>query len=613
MSGTTDAGRSRAARTVLALGLVSMLLLLASDQLRRHAVARELQLLRAVQEMRFSLALSHLWLEEYLSGDRVDLAVLDGEVERVSTLAETLGRSGEEVGEAAGWPRLAAHLVSEAATYHRLFLERRRGHASGAAVGIGSAMDVEYDRVFQDLLARTRELEAVLEERRRERQQRADLLFYAVVAGWTALVAAAAFVLQSREHRQRKVEAALGASQEQLFQAQKMESVGRLASGFAHDINNYLAAVRGHCELVRMKHPDDPRITSKMDAVIRIVEKASSLIERLLAFSRQQPVRPEVVSLNHIVLGVQSMMQRLIGEDIRLESKLAPELGSIEIDVPQLEQVLVNLVINARDAIVASRAGDDGRRHTITIETAPLPARGGAEERVALSVTDTGDGIPAAIRGQIFEPFFSTRGEDGHSGLGLATVHGIITRSGGSVEVESELGRGTAIRVLLPCCRQPLRTATEEPQSADGEAPPGGDERILVVDDSEDFRRSTRALLESLGYRVVSSDSAEGALSLVASEAFDLVITDVVLPGISGRELVERLSRSGPVTAIFTSGYTRREVEKHGLGVDRVPFLQKPFSVAQLARMVRQALGGDVTGPVDGAATDDSVERGRQE
>ena len=337
-----------------------------------------------------------------------------------------------------------------------------------------------------------------------------------------------------------------------------------------------------------------------MDAAIRTVVKASSLIDRLLAFSQRQAVEPEVVDLNRVLAGLEKMLRPSLGENVRIEKRLAEDLWHVLVDLSQTEQVIVNLLINARDAMPGGGM--------ITLETAnyrlPLTgdrlpsetaARVGAEQ-VMLAVSDTGCGIAEHALDKIFDPFWTTKDKSAHSGMGLATVYGIVRQSGGRIHVTSKVGAGATFRIFLP--RSSRRPAVAEAEKRAGEEVAiEGCEKILLVDDNEEFREATRALLEGLGYRVAAAADGEQALEVFAADReLDLVLTDVVMPGISGTDLVDRLRRERDVKAIFMSGYAENVTSRHGLEADDVHFIKKQFSSTSLARTIREVL--DREGPV---------------
>lgn len=377
-----------------------------------------------------------------------------------------------------------------------------------------------------------------------------------------------------------------------LLQAQKMDALGRMAGGIAHDVNNYLAAIRTHCELLlsraRDGRADAAEVARKMELVVGTVLRASSLVERLLAFGRRQESHPEVVDLNEVVEAFERVMRSTLGAGVELEVRLDGRLPPVEVDLAQIEQVLANLFVNARDA-VAGR----GRLRIETARSAP-PDGAPGPDWAALSVTDSGPGIPPAIRDQIFEPFFTTKQGLGASGLGLATVYALVEEAGGRVEVESvpERSEGSLFRVLLP----PAAPAPEGARRSLGDATAagGGGERILLVDDNPEVRQAVGDLLESLGYRVEATAGCDEALAAhrrAGAAGFDLVVTDVRLRDGSGPDLVARLrEEAGPVKALYMSGFTDRISLRSGSRTGEAYFVKKPFSGEGLARMVRELL-----------------------
>jgi len=382
-----------------------------------------------------------------------------------------------------------------------------------------------------------------------------------------------------------------------LLQAQKMEAVGRLAGGIAHDINNYLGAITGFCEVVKLtcekKCTNHEEIIRKIDDVVITAMKASALIGQILAFSRRQPAHPRVVDVNGLISGLRNMMQGLIGENISLETYLHEDIWRIKVDPSQFEQILVNLFVNARDAMpkggeiiieTANAALDDeyGKQKGISF-------RGRA---VMISVTDTGAGIPAHVVPHIFDPFFTTKEKGIGTGLGLSTVYGIVKQNGGYVWVYSEEGKGTTFKLYFPV------TDDEYDPGRDGISSPyekeGGTERILFVEDNEEIRKSVSSLLQAFGYSVVSAGCGEDALALGEDDdPFDLLISDVMLPKMTGKELFEGLRKLNPsLQVLFISGYTENVITKQGIMKRDVNFLQKPFSAKELNEKIRNILDG---------------------
>jgi two-component system, cell cycle sensor histidine kinase and response regulator CckA len=371
--------------------------------------------------------------------------------------------------------------------------------------------------------------------------------------------------------------------EERLRQAAKMEAVGRLAGGVAHDFNNLLTVISGFGELALAGLPTDHPVREMVAEMVRAGGRAAGVTRGLLAFSRKQVLAPEVLHLSDVVRGLEPLLRQLLGADVRLATDLQPGLGRVKADRGQLEQVVMNLCVNARDAM--PRGGD------LHIETRDIPAgpAGRHGPHVLLSVSDSGDGMTEEVRARLFEPFFTTKGVGQGTGLGLATVHGIVEQSGGHIEVESELGRGTTFRVSLP-------RAADLPAQAKPAAPlptDGGRETVLLVEDEPGVRRLVRRVLQAHGYAVLEAGDGEQAEAVARAHpgSIDLLITDVVMPGRSGREVAEALRGAWPgLKVLFMSGYTDDEVMRRGIETDRVHFLQKPFAPAALAAKVRQVL-----------------------
>jgi two-component system cell cycle sensor histidine kinase/response regulator CckA len=362
--------------------------------------------------------------------------------------------------------------------------------------------------------------------------------------------------------------------EEQLRQSQKMEAVGRLAGGIAHDFNNLLMVIMGHGELLRRSlEADDPR-QRKVQHVMGASERAARLVRQLLAFSRKQVMEPQVVDLNTLVSDTARMLRPLLGEDVRVVTALDPALGCVRVDPAQIEQVLMNLAVNARDAMPGGG--------TITLETVDVtvPASGDtpAARHVGLSVRDTGHGMDEKTRAHVFEPFFTTKVGSGGTGLGLSTVYGIVQQSGGHIAVESEPGKGSCFRIALPRAPGPGEGSGASVSAA---APPSGGETVLVVEDEPTIRALACEMLEAHGYLTLRAGSGEEALA------------DVVMPGLAGPALAERFAVVRPhARVLFMSGYAGDDLTRRGLPEDLAPFLPKPFTQDLLARRVREALDG---------------------
>ena len=376
--------------------------------------------------------------------------------------------------------------------------------------------------------------------------------------------------------------------EESLRQSQKLDAVGQLTGGIAHDFNNIVTAIMGYSEfaLRDLTEGHDPeQIKVEIEAIQTAGERARDLTQQLLAFSRQQVLQPRVLDLGEVVAKTERLLDRLIGDNIRIATSNDPDLAPVKCDAAQIEQVLMNLAVNARDAM------PDGG--TLSIETANVELATSEARRlrlepgpyVTLSVSDTGHGIPDEIRDQIFEPFFTTKEVGRGTGLGLATVHGIVHQSSGGIEVESGPS-GTTVRSYFP-------TSTEDyldVEKTERPAPSVGTERILLVEDEPVLLRMTTEMLRRQGFDVISAPDPEAALELAGVEPFDVVVTDVVMPKMSGAELADRISETFPQTRfVFISGYTHEVIDEARLGPTK-RFLPKPFSSAELVDAVRGVL-----------------------
>ncbi len=378
--------------------------------------------------------------------------------------------------------------------------------------------------------------------------------------------------------------------EEQLRQAQKMEAVGMLAGGVAHDFNNLLTIITGYSQLILNNiGANDPNRHS-VEQIMKAGERAGALTKQLLAFSRRQVLQPRVLELNKLVASLSTMLQRLIGEDIELRLILPADLGRVSADPGQLEQVLMNLTVNARDAMpkggiltieAANVHLDDlyASRH-IAVKTGPY---------VLLAVSDNGAGMDPATRARLFEPFFTTKVTGHGTGLGLSTVFGIVKQSGGTLDVYSELGSGTTVKVYLPRIDQPVPAE----KMSRRKLPVRGSETILLAEDDEMVRSLVRETLEREGYRVVAAADPVEAQKLAEAHRgpIHLLITDVVMPKVSGRELANSLQERRPeLKVLYMSGYTDNAILNSGILRKEVAFLQKPFTPAALAEKVRDVL-----------------------
>jgi two-component system cell cycle sensor histidine kinase/response regulator CckA len=381
--------------------------------------------------------------------------------------------------------------------------------------------------------------------------------------------------------------------EEQLRQSQKLESVGLLAGGVAHDFNNLLTVIIGYSDLTRHQLGENDPLRQNINEIRKAAERASGLTRQLLAFSRKQLLQPKVLDLTSTVAEMDKMLQRLIGEDVHLATILDPQLKKVKADPGQIEQVLMNLAVNARDAMPG------GGKLTIETKNVYLDeayARGHATVTpglyVMLAVSDTGHGMDAQTMEHIFEPFFTTKEQGKGTGLGLSTVFGIVKQSGGNIWVYSEPGHGTTFKVYFPAIAE--EGDSIEPDVATPEVP-RGTETILVVEDEEAVRFLLQAILEDEGYKVLAATSGVGALNVCKEHEgpIHLVMTDVVMPEMSGRQLVERLTgRCGDAKVLYMSGYTDNAIVHHRVLEPGVEFLQKPFTPDAVVRKVRDVLDG---------------------
>jgi two-component system cell cycle sensor histidine kinase/response regulator CckA len=381
------------------------------------------------------------------------------------------------------------------------------------------------------------------------------------------------------------------ALEDQFRQAQKMEAVGRLAGGVAHDFNNLLMVISGYAEVVLAELGPHHLLRDKALAIQQASDRATTLTRQLLAFSRKQLLELKVVDVNAIVSDMERLLRPLIGEDVEFLTSLTNEAAHTRADAGQLEQVLMNLVVNAKDAM--SGGG------TLTIQTEKIVVddghRRGATfirpgDYVMLSVSDTGMGMDKETQSRIFEPFFTTKEKGKGTGLGLSTVYGIVKQSGGYVMVQSEEGRGTTFHIYLPR----VEGVAERHPVPVAHTALGGTETVLLVEDEESVRQLVRETLAAKGYRVVEADNGESGVAVAAKHQgkIDLVITDVVMPGMGGRELVKQLAQTRPETKVlYLSGYTEDAIVSEGTIESGAAFLQKPFTLQNLSRKVREVLG----------------------
>jgi len=422
-------------------------------------------------------------------------------------------------------------------------------------------------------------------ERELWRHQRRDgsIIDVEITAGRIVVDGRDAALVVSRDVTERRQ------MQERLVAAEKMEAIGRLAGGVAHDFNNLLTVISGYAAILR----ENATATEPLDEIEHAAEQAAALTHQLLAFSRRQVLRPQVVDVNEIVGGMGPMLQRIIGDDVQVAVRLGDGVPPVEADRAQIERVVLNLAANARDAM--PRGG------RLTIETADVELEASyvathgevtPGRHAVLAISDTGIGMSQEVRKRLFEPFFTTKdGGGGGTGLGLATVFGVVKQSGGSIFVYSEECRGSAFKIYLPATSRPV-----EP-SMDGGKPAShrGTETLVVVEDDASLRTLVRIMLGDCGYQVLEAADADSAMELCGEHpgGVDLLLTDVVMPDIGGRALADRLIALFPhLRVLFMSGYSDEAVFRHGMIRPDTAFIEKPFSQAALARKVRDVLDG---------------------
>jgi len=389
----------------------------------------------------------------------------------------------------------------------------------------------------------------------------------------------------------KQMEDALRESEEQLRQSQKMEAVGRLAGGVAHDFNNLLTAINGYSSLALQRLDGDHPIRSYLEEIKKAGDRAANLTRQLLAFGRKQILQPLALNLNDTVVDMSKMLQRLIGEDVELITKLDPGLSRIKADPGQIEQVLVNLVVNAKDAMPqGGKLTIETRNVTIDQEYADKHADPEPGRYILLAVSDTGTGMDDETERHIFEPFFTTKEKGKGTGLGLSTVYGIVKQSGGNVWVYSELGHGTTFKIYLP----QFEAGPAKTEVASVEAPAiGGTETILLVEDEDVVRALASQILQQAGYKVMAAGRGDEAIRMSSEYASEihLLLTDVVMPETSGKEVAKSVSSTRPgVRVLFMSGYTDEAIVHHGVLDKDVEFIQKPFAPAALVKKVRAVL-----------------------
>jgi len=392
---------------------------------------------------------------------------------------------------------------------------------------------------------------------------------------------------------QKKAEAERERFREELVQSQKMESIGKLAGGIAHDFNNLLTAIIGNAELALRVTPETERIHSKLNIIKQAAQSAAELVGQLLAFSRKQIIDPKVINLNISIESMHKMLERIIGENLKLCFNLQKNINNIKVDLTQMQQIIINLMVNARDAM------PDGG--VVTVETSNVvlddsfsgrhdySVRG---DHVMLAISDSGTGMSNETMEHLFEPFFTTKELGKGTGLGLSTVYGAVKQNSGTINVYSEPGKGTSFKIYFPVVSEDV----SEIYTYENDELSAGTESILLVEDNPFVIQFSENILQSLGYEVTSAQSGEEALEILENNKkhFDLLITDVVLPGINGRALAEKVIKIAPdIKVLFNSGYTENTIVAHGVLDRGLNFISKPFSAFDLANKIREVLGKD--------------------
>ncbi len=387
--------------------------------------------------------------------------------------------------------------------------------------------------------------------------------------------------------------------EEQLIQSQKLEGIGQLAGGIAHDFNNILTAIMGYSEIALMNLESDDQVYRDVSAIRKAGQKASDLTRQLLAFSRKQLIQPKIIDINRLIVDLNKMLNRLISEDIKLKLILPSKIGRINADPGQIEQILINFVVNARDAL--NHPSIKPARKSITIETKDVivdetflfsKKEMPTGPYVLISVSDTGVGMDEETKRKIFEPFFTTKKHSKGTGLGLATVYGIVKQNNASIFVESQINQGTTFKIYWPCvdAGEPLAESGE-----DDDEIVGGNETILFVEDDRGVRSFSYKALRSMGYNVITAENGIDALEIFKKKnlKFDLLITDVIMPDMGGKELVEKLSEDIPdLKVLYASGYTDDYIVNSGVLEKGINFIQKPYRIQTLANKIREVLKG---------------------
>ncbi|MET0360530.1 MAG: CHASE3 domain-containing protein [Sphingobium sp.] len=547
-----------------------------------------------------------------LTGDTAYLAPYENAVNTMPAAIEALTRdTADNPQQQANVARLAPLLRErmELLSASVALTGMKKSKEAMQLVRSGRGLNMMHD--IRAIVRAMRETEQRLLDMRTERAASVTLLARAVLFGSAIFtVLFALFVVPDGLRRVRQIERAnlllqseiaeRSAAQTQVRQLQKMEAVGQLTGGIAHDFNNMLAIIIGSLDLARRRltGQEHPRLGAAIDNAMSGAQRAATLTSRLLAFSRRQPLEPRVLDINRLVGGMSEMLRRTIGEAIRVETVLSGGLWMVNADPQQIENALINLAVNARDAMPG------GGKLTIETANAELDDRYArahdevtAGQYVVISITDTGSGMTQEVMNRAFEPFFTTKNVGQGTGLGLSQVFGFAKQSHGHIKIYSELNEGTTVKIYLPRHVGIEIGQSQAPDRADDAELPMGrvDEIVLVVEDEANVRRMSVDALRDLGYTVIHAEDAERALAkLSAHPTIALLFTDVIMPGMTGRQLVDKAREERPdLRVLYTTGYTRNAIVHSGVVDHDVHFLSKPFTVAALARKVREVLSQD--------------------
>ncbi len=571
---------------ILVLGSTALAMFLVVDRVHQRYSAHS-RIDGAVHSMQTDVALTHLWVEEYVTGDLVEVSdihrILESAMQRLDSIDEYAASRRESgvlgVGDRAPLVESLVLVRAGLVSVTEISEQRIVGFQRGDTVGIGSATDVEMDARFASLLGHLSDLSSFIGAALDALETRRILLLRAINIAWVLAIGLSVMGMWHRERLRMRAESSARESEAHLLQAQKMEAVGRLANGIAHDVNNHLAAVITQCEVAKLRTVADDPIIARLNGIIATSEKSATLIRRLLSFSRRQPFKPKVIELNSAVEELTKMVSRLIGDDIQLNIFCGAGPNNVLMDPAHIEQILLNLVLNSRDALPS------GGTIEIHVNTATR------DDCISLRVTDDGVGIPEEILEKIFEPFFTTKSEAHNSGIGLTTVHNIVTQNGGEISVSSPQHEGTVFTILLP------RTEQVQQETSAGKISPiacrSKQSGILFVDDNAELRKSTSEILDLLGYHVWSAPDGNAALQTYEDlrDSVSLLITDVVMPALGGEALASRLREERPsLPVIFISGQGIEALRGAPTNDSHTVFLAKPFTVEQLATAIEDVL-----------------------